>query len=686
MNIQVPVSWLREFLKTDTAAKTIANWLTACGPSVEHIEKHGQDYIFDVEVTANRPDAFSIFGLAREAHAILAAHNQKSQLTKPLGLALNLQPETSYQLPLNVLIKNHSLCPKFSAIILDNVKIDQSPAVIKNRLMAVGIRPINNIVDIANYLMLELGQPMHTFDWDKIRNHQMILREAGEGERIVTLDNQTRKLPKGTIVIEDEGRIIDLCGIMGGQNTQITSRTKRVLVFVQAYDPQRIRKTTQSLVFRTQSSNRFEKGVDPAGIISALSRAVYLAKQTAGAKIASELIDIYEKPPKTKPISLNLNKLNDYLGLAIPPQKAQDILKSLGFKTTATTQTITAIPPSWRTQDMESGEDLIEEIARIYGYHNLPSKLPTGQIQKSQESILTQVIELKKALKYLSLTEIISYSIISQDFLRLMDISQNDAVELTNPLTEEWQFMRPTILVSLAAIIAKNQNLRSDLKLFEVAKTYLPSEALSAVEGALEDLPKQDLMLAIVLQNSNFSQIKGLVENVFEILKRQVNFTKAGRNPLFNQYQSAQIKMGDTPVGTLGMLKGSITDYFGIEAPVAAAEINLTTNYQLLATQLSYHPIPKYPPVIEDLSAIFDEKIPLADIIWQIKKTGEALVKKAEVIDIFQNEKIGKGKKSVTLRLTYQRSDRTPTQEEVSTVREEIIKRLTKSFGAIIRR
>lgn len=682
MNIKIPVSWLREYLKTDTAAKTIANWLTLCGPSIEQVEKHGQDYIFDVEITANRPDTFSIFGLAREAHAILAAHNQKSQLVPPKGLNLVLEPDEKTILKLAVLIKNHSLCPRFTAIILDNVKIAKSPALIVNRLQTAGVRPINNIVDITNYLMLELGQPMHTFDWDKIRNHKMILREAGEGEKIVTLDNQTRKLPKGTIVIEDERRLIDLCGIMGGANTQIGRRTKRVLLFVQTYNPQRIKKTTLSLVFHTQSSSRFEKGVDRQGIVPALSRAVYLAKQTAGAKIASELIDIYNQSLKTKPISLNLNKLNDYLGLAIPPQKAQDILKSLGFKTTATTQAITAIPPSWRTQDMEIEEDLIEEIARIYGYHNLPSKLPTGQIPQSQESILAQVIELKKALKYLGLTEIISYSIISKDFLRLMDISQNDAVELTNPLTEEWQFMRPTILVSLAAIIAQNQNLRSDLKLFEVAKTYLPQK---------NDLPRQDLKLAIVLQNSDFSQIKGLVENVFEILQREPKFSKPDNTPgvssvLFQKSASAQIKIGEMQVGTLGMLNQSIIDHLAIENPIAAAEINLTTNYQLPATSYKYHPIPKYPPIIEDLSAIFSEKTAIADIITEINKSGSPLIKSAEVIDIFQNEKIGKGKKSVTLRLIYQRSDRTPTQEEVSTVREEIIKRLAKSFGAIVRR
>lgn len=683
MNIKIPVSWLHDYLKTDAATKTVANLLSLSGPSVERIQKVKNDYVLEVEVTSNRVDAYSVFGLARETHAILAQNDIKSQLVPPPGLSLKLDPDSKAQAILEVLIKNPSLCRRFTAIVVDNVKIGPSPAYIKNRLALAGIRPINNIVDMSNYLMLELGQPMHTYDFDKIKKSKMIMREAEEGERITTLDGVTRKVPKGTIVMEDgDGRLIDLCGIMGGENTQISSRTKKVLLYVQSYDPVRIRKTTQALAFRTEAAAIFEKGVDIESIPQALSRSVYLAKQIAGARIASELIDIENKKPQPKSANLNFKKLNDYLGIDFEPAKAAKILELLGFKVSTTPQTLSAQIPSWRKADVESQEDLIEEIARIYGYQNIPQKLPAGQIQETQESDLEKVITLKSSLKDLGLTEIISYSIISKDFLNLTGVK--DPVELTNPLTEEWQFMRPTILISLVEAVAKNQYLKSNIKLFEVAKTYIKQEG---------DLPKQDLHLSIVLQGSDsaeqnfaFYGIKGIVENVFELLGRNPSFENLkGQNALLDKDQSAQIKVGDKIVGTLGMINSTITDHFTLEENVAAAEVNLSAIYNLPSTKRTYHPIPKYPPVIEDISAIFDLNTPIAEIISAVKKPSN-LVSRVEIIDIFQSDKIGSSKKSVTLHLTYQKPDSTPTREEVGNIREKTVAHLEKALKAQVRR
>lgn len=688
MNIRVPVSWLREYLKTDVAAKTIAGYLTTSGPLVERIEKDGEDLIFDIEVTTNRPDAFSIYGLAREAQAILVSNGKKSALLPPKGLGTNLRPDTSSQLPIDVVIRDKNLCPRFTAIVIDNVNIKPSPAIIRNRLEKSAVRAINNIVDIANYIMLELGQPMHTFDYDKIKGSKMVLRESTEGERIKTIDGQLRILPKGTIVIEDTERLIDLCGIMGGENSAVSPRTKRVLMFVQSYNPTKIRKTTKALAFRTAAAARFEKGIDLEGILPALSRSIYLAKQATGAKIASELVDIYPNPQKPQPITLSIEKLNNYLGIKIPTQKAQSILISLGFKIASSTQIITATPPSWRTQDMEIEEDLIEEIARIYGYHKLPSKLPEGQTPQAEESNLTAVIELKKALKYQGLTEVLTYSIISKKFLNLSGVDGKDAIELLNPLTEEWQFMRPTLLVSLTDIIAKNQNQRPEIRIFEIAKTYIRSDLTR--ESARSDLsntelPKQDLMLSIALSGASFYNIKGLVENVFEVLQREPEFEKLDSLSLFDKSQSAQIKIGEKVVGALGILNQSISDYFGTK-PLAACEINLTTCYQLPTTHHTYEPLPKYPPVIEDISAIFDQKTTIAEITSSVKKLGDPLVNQVEIIDIYRSPKLGKNKKSITLRLTYQKPTETPTQEEVTRFKNIIIRELERLFKAQVRK
>ncbi|MEK7581308.1 MAG: phenylalanine--tRNA ligase subunit beta [Patescibacteria group bacterium] len=676
MNIKIPVSWLREYLKTDTAAKTIAAYLTSSGPSVERIEKSKEDYIFDVEVTTNRPDAYSVFGLAREANAILLANNLKSTLNPPKGLDLNLDPDTANKVGLDVLVTDYKLCPRFTAIVLE-IKLNNSPAIIKNRLEKCGIRPINNIVDITNYIMLETGQPMHAFDYDKIEGAKMMLRESRVGEKITTLDAIRRDLPKGTIVIQDAKKLIDLCGIMGGQNSQITNRTKRVVFFVQSYNPVSIRRTTQALAFRTDASARFEKGVGQESIKAVLSRAVYLAKKTAKAKVASELIDIYPNKQEAKTIRLQFAKLNKYLGIEVNPAKAIQILTSLGFKTTLEIAALKATPPSWRTKDTIDDVDLIEEVARIYGYHNLPSVLPTGSPEPRLDSILTKVINLKSALKLLGLTEAITYSIISKELLKTTGIAEKDAVELTNPLTEEWQFMRPTILPSLLDVISKNQNLKSNIAIFEIAKTF---------DKQKTGLPTQDLKIAFALQNSNFAQIKGLVENLFETVARKPTFSKfKTESTLAEKSQGAFVSVGDKFVGGIGMLKSTAADYFGLDTNVAIAELNLTTIYNQPPAIIQFRPIPKFPPVIEDISAIYSVLTPLTDITHEIKKAS-TLVKKIEILDIFTGPKLGEAKKSVTLRLTYQMHTGTPTQAEVNRERTKITKTLETNLRAKVRK
>lgn len=679
MNIKVPVSWLREYLKTDVAAKTLASRMSLSGPSVERVGKIGDDLVFDIEVTSNRVDAYSIFGIAREAHAILKYNRSKSELVKPKGLNTPLEPDTKDKVKLDVLIKNPTLCNRYTAIVIDDVKVGPSPAFIKNHLTKAGIRPINNIVDISNYIMLELGQPMHTYDFDKIKGNKMIMRESTDGEKVKTLDGKIRKLPKGTIVFEDGvGRLIDLCGIMGGESTGITTRTKRVLLYVQSYDPVRIRKTTQALSFRTEAASIFEKGVDIEAIPEALARSVYLVKKLTKAKIVSELIDITNHKPQRKPIELNLERLNQFMGIPLDTKTAVSILESLGFQTKSSQNSISATPPSWRTADIESDEDLIEEIARIYGYHNLPSIIPTGPIPQSEESILPKIIELKKTLKYLGLTEIISYSIISKSFLTLSQTKEEDSVELANPLTEEWQFMRPTLLVSLADVIAKNQNLKNNRKLFEVAKTYIKKE---------KNLPRQDLFLSVVLQNNDFESIKGVVESIFDFLQREIKFEKPEEeNSLFAKEQSAILKSSGQEVGTLGVLNSNVPDGLNIEGSIAAVEINLTTVYSLPAVANTYRPIPKYPPVIEDISIIVNKQTQYATVVESLKKAGSPLLKNIEMLDMFEGEQIGKDKKSITFRLMYQSQTKTPTQLEVEQARGKIVSTLESTLKAQVRR
>lgn len=677
MNIKIPVSWLRDYLKTDIAAKTLAKELTLRGPSVDRIDKKGDDYIWDVEVTTNRIDALSVFGIAREANAILQNLGEKSKLHQVEGLEQKLEPETKNRLNLDIKIRNYNLCPRFTTIVLDNVKIQSSPQIVKNRLEALNIRPINNIVDITNYVMLEMGQPMHAFDYDKVLGSKMTLRASTEGESIKTLDGKKRALPKGTIVIEDAKRLIDLCGIMGGENSQITKRTKRVIMFAQIYDAQTIRKTTQALAFRTDAASRFEKGPDPENILDVLKRAVYLSKKFSGAKIASELFDIYKQPKKPTEIRLNLNKLERYLGTKIDSLKAENILKSLGFKTSSTQAYLGATPPSWRSQDVTDDVDLIEEIARINGYHTLNSTLPGGEVPKTDDGNLKVAQKIKNDLIFLGLNEVVTYSIISKDLLKTTGIEEKNAVELENPLTWEWQFMRPTIIPSLLEVLANNKNLNPTLKIFEVANTF---------DHKLHGLPQQDLKIAFALQDSSFSEIKGLTENLFYILKRKPKFEKFKEDStLAEKSQSAFVSTADEFVGEIGLINPKAAQIFELENNVAVAELNLTKILSQPQISTSYHQIPKFPPVIEDISAIFSTKITVETIIDEIKNASN-LARKIEVIDIFGDEKIGQDKKSIAVRIWFQKPGGTPSQVEVESERNKIIKSLSTKLLAKVRR
>lgn len=480
MNILIPDTWLREYLETRATPKEIGEKLSLCGPSVEQVDKKGSDYVYNIEITANRPDCLSVLGIAREAAAILPRFGIKTRLIKdPLQTHYDAMVHPGEdKLSLKVEIADSSLCPRFTAIALDGVQIGPSPPEIARRLELVGIRSLNNVVDISNYLMIELGQPIHTFDYDKIKGHKMIMRESKEGESITTLDGIKRKLPKGAIVIEDgEGRIIDLCGIMGAENSAIDRNTKRVLFFVQTYDWFHIRKTSQALGLRTEASARFEKGLDPELVLPTISRGIKKMKELTGARVAGKLIDIYPKPYKAKKVTLNFDFARKRIGGKITPRETQKILESLGFRLLAINnkQLIVSVP-SWRANDISIPEDLLEEVARVYGYFNLPSNLPTGkipQIPKDPKFYWENIV--KNCLKNWGFTETYTYSMIGKDNLLNLGFNPESCLKIQNPLTRELEYMRPSLIPSLLKVIYDNQKNFEGIKIFELSKVYLRS-------------------------------------------------------------------------------------------------------------------------------------------------------------------------------------------------------------------
>ena len=511
MNILIPQNWLKDYVKTDARPADIANALSLHAFSVEKIAevprlasrldspssarralaRDVNDYIYEIEITPNRGDALSVLGLARELRALLP----RLGFTAEWQGIENKKIDEVDKLKLDVQIADKSLVPRFCALVLEDVQIKDSPDFMKERLEAVGQRPLNNIIDITNYLMFDKGQPMHAFDYDKIKGAKMILRESKKGEKVVTLDGATRELPAGVIVIEDgEGRLIDLCGIMGAQNSEVDANTKRVLLFVQVYDPVRIRKSSMALGHRTEAALRFEKGIDFDGVVPALKEAVNLMKQYANAKEASKLIDILNVEYKPKEVIVDYEKINLVAGIEIPKKEVDEILQGLGFELTNKKVKV----PSWRYEDIDLPEDLAEEVIRFYGYYKLPNKLLTGDLPKSADQRLFFLEdEVKNFLKHQGFFECYTNSATREE------LAGEGALKIANPLTEEFKYFRTSLLPQLAAVLEKNISYGEKVKIFELASVYLPRQ---------NELPAQLLRLGLMVRGMEFLEFKGVIE------------------------------------------------------------------------------------------------------------------------------------------------------------------------------
>lgn len=647
MDILVSDNWLRDFLKTSATPRNIARYLSLSGPSVDRIEKRDGDFIYQTEITTNRVDSASIYGVAREAAAILPRFNIKAKLVPPkIKSTGNFVGNVKY---LDVKV-DHKLCPRFAAILIKNVKIKPSPDHIKKRLIAVGERPINNIVDISNYIMHELGQPTHTFDYDKITDAKMVLRASRKSEKIVTLDNKTHTLPGGDIVIEDGSkRLIDLAGIMGGLNSAIDSNTKNVLFFVQTYNPVNVRKTYMRLAHRTEAAAIFEKDLDPELVSLGIKRGIDLFVELTGGKPESQILDIYPKPYKTKKVITSLPFIEERLGVSLSKKDISKFLNSLGFKTSWKGQKLETLVPSYRSNDIEIAEDIIEEIARIYGYHKLPSELMTGSIPDPlPDALFTFEQKIKNLLSGWGGAEVYTLSMVSKDQ------AGNGALKLKNPLGEESSYMRTSLKPSLIRVVEDNSGEKNPFHIFEIANVYLPRK---------NKLPDERMILAGIFANTKYREAKGIIESLLEKLSTDVNYI-AEDNKGFLASKRISIKSRNKKIGEFGILEENYI-YYEFDTELLREE-SLSVS--------SYRPLPKYPAQIEDLTLILPSKTKVGDIITFINKADERVVR-IELTDIFKN--------AYTFRVWYQHSEKTLNNEEVEEIRTKILDGLKEKFGVV---
>ena len=673
MNILIPHAWLMQHLTTKATPKQIEKYLSLCGPTVESVAKIKGDYVYDIEITTNRVDSMSVRGIAREAATILPQFNIKAKL-KPLS-----QPKISSAKKLDFTIKNNPrLCKRILAIKLTNVNIKPSPQQIQNRLTQVGQRPLNNAIDITNFVMWELGHPIHVFDYDRLIKKTIIVREAKSGEKLTSLDDITHSLKGGEVIFDDgTGNIIDLPGIMGTKNSVVTNSTKNILLWIEAIDPVKIRFASMAHAIRSQAAVLNEKHVDPELGKSAILRTAQLMQKHADATIDSKLVDIYPHKPIAKPVILKQNQLDTYLGLQITPTRVKRILENLGCRVTIISPQKQKVarsshlegghlrppsfsyhvrPPSWRSNDLKIPQDIIEEIARIYGYHNLPSKIMDTPIPDNPVAENFDLeYQIKTWLVGWGLTETYTYSMVSKQVASDSGNKLSDHLKLKNPLSDEWVYMRTSLIPSLIQATAENQ--REKITLFEMQNVYL--------QGKKGQLPNEQLRLTVVSTQS-YRHLKGILDLLTDKLHLpQVSITPTKSHPqTFSVGKVAEIKTGKTLLGYIG--KTSNHDLVALDLLIEPLSKNSSTHPR-------YIPIINTPPIIEDLTFTLKPKTHLGEIIDEIINTSK-FVETVDLKEIYQN--------NYTFTLTYRDPNKSLTDKRIAPIRKKIVANLKKSFSA----
>jgi phenylalanyl-tRNA synthetase beta chain len=635
------------------------------------------DWVVEFEITSNRPDCLSMVGLAREAAATF-----KRTMHLPDTSVSNVDNSEAASSYLSVSVEAPDLCPRYMARVIKDVKIEPSPSWMRDYLRNAGVRPINNIVDITNYVMLEFGQPLHAFDYRYLNGKRIVVRRAENMETITTLDGIHRILDNDTLVICDEKSPVAVAGVMGGEFSGITDDTK-IVVFESAnfFGPS-VRSTAKKLGLRTEASGRFEKGLDPAISPLAVERACHLVEQLGAGKVVSGVIDVDNSVKNTPSIPLRPDSINRFLGTSLSRQEMAEILISLDFTIDEKDQ---IIPPSFRS-DVEGEADIAEEIARIYGYGNIPTTLFKGETTQGRYSD-TQKAEQKihEVLKAQGMSEIITYSFISPKYYDNICLASDSplrtSVTISNPLGEDTSVMRTTTLPSFLEILSRNYNYRNpSASLYEIGKVYLPSEDISA-------LPTEKKVITFGFYNAgDFFNLKGACERMFLALGlNHWEVSPQAEDPSFHPGRCAQITVGGTPLATLGQVHPSVLKNYGLTSATYVAMVDFEVLFTHLHSEKTYRPLPKFPAISRDLALICDDSVLAADIERCIKEAGGKLLENVSLFDVYKGKQIPEDKKSVAYSLTLRDPEKTMTDKAADLIVDKIIKSLEKSLNITLR-
>ncbi len=668
------------------------------GERIENLTGMGDDVIFDFEIFSNRPDLLSIIGIARE----ISAFSGKTLRLPEIKL---VETEELITDCISVEVEDEDLCPRYAGRIIRRLRVKQSPFWLRWKLFLLGIRPINNIVDVTNYVMMETGQPLHAFDLNFIHGQKIIIRRANPGEKFRTLDGIERTLTKDNLVIADCDRAIALAGVMGGENSEIKTTTKDVFLESAYFDAVNNRRTSHYFTLRTDASNRFEKGIDPFGQVFALDRAAYLITQLTSSKLLSGVIDQYSKKMSmTKPIKLYLPKISRILGTTIAnnnseiKEKVVDILTKLEFKINHEIDNYLELtPPSFRS-DVQRDIDVIEEIARIFGYENIPSTLFKSTVVQEGKSDRQKIVDkIRSFLVGCGMHQIISYSMITPkcfDWLKLPSSHYfRQTVKLANPLIQEQTIMRTTLIPGLLKTIQWNVNHSMEkIKLFEIGRAYFPQ---SKLEGG--SLPVEKLMIAGGIakigrgniwdksENWDIFYLKGILESLFDALRIKDIDYLCGNLPFFHPQKNGIIKGGNKRIAFFGELHQDIAKNLDIPGNILLFELDYAELYPLIDREVTFQPLPKYPYTQRDIAIVVPENVNFAQIKKAVLEVERDVIKRVELFDIFRGEKIKQGNKSIAFSIFFQADDRTLTDIEVDKVMKNVTIRLNEHFQANLR-
>jgi phenylalanyl-tRNA synthetase beta chain len=669
--MKILLSWLNDYIETGLPAEQIAEILSDLGLPCEGIDYLGDDAVIDVEVTSNRGDCLSYIGIAREL-AAATGKELKIPVAEPDESSKDVAEFASVE------ILEPDLCSRYTARIIENVKVAPSPVWLQKRLEAVGLRSVNNVVDATNYAMMETDQPPHAFDYDKIANGKIIVRKAIAGERIVSIDGTTCELDTNMLVISDPRGPVAIAGVMGGLDTEVSESTKTILLEDAYFDPVSVRKTSRKLALPSEAAFRFERTVDIEMVDWASKRTAQLIAQISGGKVARGIVDIYPKKPKPKEVTLRLLRLSRLLGIEIPSEEVVRILSALSFKLQIKGDLLICSVPSWRS-DISREIDLIEEVIRVYGYNKIPTErkieieaLPLDSRQKFTQSLGTY-------LNGCGFYETITVGFVDNSVAELLtgrDDKQHLSVK--DETRKSANLLRQTLLGSLLGVLKTNLNTKNrPCKIFEIADTFVPT-------GRENTLPVEQAKLALVCDN-DFRELRGVIEGLIKSIARNVEVEFRPSDLVWAEV-GADIVVNNRLIGVTGIFSQTVRKGFDFKDLIpCGAELDFEQLMNLQSGPIKLKPIPRFPAIERDLSIVVDEQIRWADIIEAIRNKAPVELENIQFVDIYRGKAIPSGRKSVTLSLRFRDQDGTLTHEAVDCFQADIVQSLYDSISGELR-